>query len=251
MPLPILRAAVLALVLLPFATTPNAAADDARLTELYIAAVEQALSGKEETDLGLAAIDEVPDAALPAFDKWFGANAHRMPPVYLFSYAGRVFPGDPQHGARWFFAARTRLFYDALRCRDETVVERVVEYDAARADIIDYIRTDPAGGAAAGRWAVAWEIAHDPADQPKALLNLCLTGKKGWRLAKEQGKVDAGKTSGTDEKGRPRLLVALPDVDDAADWILPASAYPQARSDAISITQRVIDQLIAAPTDEE
>ena len=249
MPLSTIRAAAIALALLPFTATPNLAAEDTRVTALYTAAVEQALTGKVETDLALAAIREVPDTSLPGFDKWFGANAHRMPPTYLFTYAGRVFAGDPQHGARWFFAGRTRLFYDALRCRDETVVERIVDYDAARADIIDYIRYDPARGAAAGRWAVEWEIARDPAEQPKTLLDFCLTGKEGWRLAQEQGKIEAGKPGGTDEKGRRRVLVQLPDVDNAADWVVPASAYAQARSDAISITQRVIDQLIAAAKD--
>jgi hypothetical protein len=246
MPLPTIRAAVLVLAFIALATTRAAATEDDRITTLYTAAVEQALSGKEDADLALAAIREVPDDSLPAFDEWFGANAHRMPPIYLFTYASRVFPGDPRQGARWFFVGRTRLFYDALRCSDETVVERVVEYDAARQDIVDYIQADPAKGAAAGRWAVQWEVAHDPADQPQALLDFCLTGKKGWRLARKQGKLDAGKTSGTDAKGGRRVLVALPDVDNAGDWVVPTSAHPQARSDAISIIQRVIDQLVAA-----
>lgn len=251
MPFPPANAAAVALAIVLFAAAPapaaDDAADDASVVALYTAAVEQTLTGNEETDLALASIREVPASSLPAFDKWFGANAHRMPPIYLFTYASRVFSVDPQQSARWFFFARTRLFYDALRCRDETVLERIVEYDAARGEIVAYIQANPAAGAAAASWALKWEITHDPATQPQALLEFCLTGKEGWQLAKEQGKLAAGVTRSTGDDQSSRVLVALPDVDDAAKWVVPAAAYPQARSDAIAITQRVIDQLTAAP----
>ncbi len=247
MPFPPATAAAVALAIVLFAAAPAQAAEDAAVVGLYTAAIEQALAGKDETDLALASIREVPASSLPAFDKWFNANAHRMPPIYLFTYASRVFSVDPQQSARWFFFARTRLFYDALRCRDETVLERIVEYDAARGEIVAYIQANPAEGAAAASWALKWEIAHDPAHQPQALLEFCLTGREGWQLAKEQGKLAAGVTSGTGDDQSRRVLVALPDVDDAAKWVVPAAAYPQARSDAIAITQRVIDQLTAAP----
>ena len=174
MPFPTANAAAVALAIVLFAAAPAQAAEDAAVVGLYTTAIEQALAGKEETDLALASIREVPASSLPAFDKWFGANAHRMPPIYLFTYASRVFSVDPQHSARWFFVARTRLFYDALRCRDETVLERIVEYDAARPEIVAYIQANSAEGAAAASWALKWEIAHDPANQPQALLEFCL-----------------------------------------------------------------------------
>ena len=78
MPFPPANAAAVALAIVLFAAVPAQAADDASVVGLYTEAIEQALAGKEETDLALASIREVPASSLPAFDKWFAANAHRM-----------------------------------------------------------------------------------------------------------------------------------------------------------------------------
>ncbi|MCP4330930.1 MAG: hypothetical protein GY791_21285 [Alphaproteobacteria bacterium] len=238
------RILVLAVFLAATLPVALASAQAERFAAPFIDAIDSTLTGEQPPDLALDAIRGVPDEVLPAFDQWFGENAHRMPPIYLFTYADRIYPVDQVQAARWFFAGRTRLLYDALRCRDTSVFERVAEVDSVLATIVAFVQDNPAEGAAAGKWALKWDSTHDVIERPDALLRFCLTGIRGRRLAIQQGKVE-GVTREADLAKHPGIHIPLPDVDSAQGWVQPKSAYPKARGDSFMITQRVIDQLVS------
>ncbi len=216
--------------------------DDTRFADPYVGAVDAALTGTQTTQLALDAIRGVPDAALPAFGDWFERNAHRMPSVYVFTYADRIFDGNNQRGATWFFAARTRMLYDALRCEDDTVFERVAEVDMILEHIVNYVQANPDRGAVAGKASLEWDSTHDIVERPKELLRFCLSGAKGRALAIEQGRTTQ-RPGATPEAELPAVNVGLPEVDGPYGWVRPRSTFPEARGESFLIMERVIEQL--------
>lgn len=214
----------------------------------YVEAVRQSLEGRVEAQLAHEAIRAVPEAALGAFVAWFEPRAGDMPGDYLLDYAGRIFrAGSADAAVGWFLAGRTRLLYDALRCTDDTVIQRVAIADAVHEDIIAYIEANPERAADLGRQALGWELANPPPEDAGRLLDFCLTGSRGLKLAVEQGKIEEGEARRIGEAGDREVMIALPDIDDPDDWVRPSSEHAAAREQARAITERVIANLSGEP----
>jgi len=233
---------LLAAVALSLSATAAVAQNNPALP--YVEAVRQALEGRIGMDVAYAAIREHPDDAAGGFSTWFEANAPAMPPSLLYAYAGRRFAVDRPAGARWFLAARTRMFYDAFRCVDPTVFEHIGYMDALFDDVVAYLQANPTEGAAAGRWAITWDESHPTAERPDDLLAFCLTGVRGRELAVEQGLLEQGEIDG--DGGETALLrIPLPTVDDPGEWVVPAARHAALRAEARAVTGRVVAGLEA------
>lgn len=214
--------------------------------EPYIEALRQSLAGTEQSDLALEAIASIPDDAAAPFMDWFEAHAHEMPADYLYAYAQRVFPLSQKAGIGWFFAGRTRIFYNAFRCTDPSVFETIAIRDAQMAAIVISIEQNPSLAADLGERALSWEQSYPAPSRSDDLLKFCLTGQRGRQLAIDQGKVAQGEEIGTGPDGTRYIKVPMPDVTDPADWVIPPADHPAAREEARNVTRRVIANLRAA-----